>query len=296
MTIDFFMPGRASRRLVGALRESIGERRQVPWGEVRSSGLPYLCPREIALRKDVGLVESIENRPEPSLAWIFGIGTAMHTQFQEEWLKSLGPVFQGWWRCKDCNRLHRGPEVDAPALSHGWIPAPDKCEGCGSTAGFRYEELEFHNEEYGLTGHCDGVLVWGDRTEIFELKTVNGYAFDHREPYSGGPDPKHVIQANAYMWMSGIPNVRIVYQTKQMDTTFEEALHEHELSMDDAIVGRIKLLLSDAAKARSGDGHMFNRHVECKTARSKKAKRCPVGTLCFKTEVSCTTNASTTDA
>lgn len=171
------------------------------------------------------------------VGWIFGTGTAVHTQFQEEYLRSLGDVFQGWWKCKRCGLVHKGERLDGP-LSHKWIPCPKRCkdEGCELSreqaweekeeweriylesrgldgASFDYVELEFSIPELRLSGHCDGILDWNywqvpdgeepgddpDQIETLEIKTISENGFQWVDPAEGQKArAEHILQLHGY--------------------------------------------------------------------------------------------------
>jgi hypothetical protein len=274
-------------RLADCLIEGLGksDREAVPphsgmW--FRSSGIPYLCPRLYALAlRDEFLVNE---PPDADLMWTFGVGTAFHTQFQEDYLQRLGDVFQGWWRDRDKGTVHKGTTIHDhdETLSHLWIPKPTE-EWQGTN--HEYVELEFRNEEYRITGHCDGVLVWPDSDpEILEIKTINTRGFDFVDPIMGGkPKVEHVAQAQAYMWLSGLTKARILYIKKDLSVGPRKVMCEHLIERDESIIDGIKSMLKECASVvDNGVDDLPARLPECRTKTSGKARWCAGKGPCFR--------------
>jgi hypothetical protein len=272
-----------SRRLQDALMHSMSEERkdQTPHEGMwfRSSGLYRLCPRSLQLGRDHGVNLAI--KVDPKLRWIFGSGTAIHTQFQQDYLPTLGSVFQGWWRRVEPDATERqvkGERIEGGSLSHKWCSRP---EG----AGWQYEELEFRNEEYRLTGHCDGVLVWGEGDiEALELKTISSRGYESIDPALGGrPKGEHIIQVQAYMWLMGLDRARIVYINKDLNTLFPQGLCEHVVNRDEAQIKLIQGMLRDCATAADLglEAPLFERLPECGKKSDARAKDCAARNECF---------------
>ena len=273
----------ATTKLRNALRQGL-ERKGNPappkagdW--LRASGLPRLCPRMYALAMQQAF--SLDTDVDAELGWTFGIGTAMHRQFQEEFLRTLPHgVFQGHWRNRATGYVAKGDSLplghNGECLSHAWTAMPK-----GSSDDYEYVELSFRNEEYRITGHCDGVLVWPDsEPEIFELKTISDAGFARVDPDNGGsPKADHVLQAQAYLWFSGLNKARIVYFCKRFGR-FDEMLCEHLIERDEAIIESIKAALKETIKALD-EGHKPNRLTECRGKGSERAKYCPARIACF---------------
>jgi len=245
----------------------------------RSSGLPKLCPRMYALAAQRAF--SINTDVDAELGWVFGIGTAMHRQFQEEFLRKIPTgVFQGWWRNRATGYVSKGDSLainhNAECLSHSWAAQPS-----GDSDDYEYVELSFRNAEYRITGHCDGVLVWPDsEPEIFELKTISEMGYYAVDPDGGGkPKAEHVLQAQAYLWMSGLKRARIVYFCKKFGK-INDMICEHVVERDEQIIDSIKKHLKDSIDALD-NGTMPVRMAECRTKSSDRAKYCPAKAACF---------------
>lgn len=275
-----------SRRLQDALLESMPEERrsQVPHEGMwfRSSGLYKLCPRSLQLGRanEINLALKVDSK----LRWIFGSGTAIHTQFQQDYLPTLGDVFQGWWRRvthgdgENVEEWAFGEELTGGSLRNKWRSRP---EG----EGWEYEELEFVNAEHRLTGHCDGVLVWGpDDIEALELKTISSRQYDNVDPALGGrPKGEHIIQVQAYMWLMGLDRARIVYINKDLNTLFPQGICEHVVERDEAQINMIKGMLKDCATAADLglEAPLYDRLPDCTKKSDKRAKDCAARNECF---------------
>tara|TARA_Y100000004_G_C8848824_1_gene383827 strand:+ start:163 stop:912 length:750 start_codon:yes stop_codon:yes gene_type:complete len=175
------------------------------------------------------------------LAWVFGTGTAIHDHWQNEYLTTLGDVFQGWWTDGSSSELSermtiKGPRREGPLL-HEWTARPGP--------GWRYVELEFRDSDLRLTGHCDGVLVWPDgETEILELKTISEKGFSYVNGRVGHhPRAAHILQVHAYMMFTGLERARIVYIRKDLNNKMKDCLHEHLIERDERIVEIVVELL-----------------------------------------------------
>lgn len=312
--------GEVDDRFVDKVREVIVQSREfVPGIDMpfKSSSAGSFCSRRFVLASIMNYDLSIKIKPDTG--WIFGVGTAYHSHFQEEILQLFGDVFQGWWRCKGCGKLHRGEPLDG-ALPFKWIPRPKSCE-CGlklkyahetkPSFKFSYVEIEMFDRETNSRGHMDGVLVWKDFTEGLELKTTRSLA--NVDPAMGGsPYKTHRIQAQDYMRMSGLERVRIVYINKFAES-FESAMVEHVLEKkvkvfeqirDEYLLTRemlkgIRKEIVDSVRAlpvawgkpnlrKLSDDQKVelvrclpDRNNKCPAKTSKMAKDCPLKTQCF---------------
>lgn len=221
----------------------------------RASSVHNICPREYALRIVKGIPSS--RKIDPNTLWFFGTGSAYHDLMQQKILKSIAQVYQGWWqkdsfagnfpkKCKDgsvdlvkygTRRLKKGKKLKSGHVSHGWIPKPPG-------GGWKFYEMEGRIEEFRFSGHWDGVLVWEDYSEILELKTINKWGVKVVDPSVGGrPMKNHIVQANGYMWISGLGRARILYINKS-EPGLKSAILEHIIYRDEKIIDDIKKLLS----------------------------------------------------
>ena len=279
----------------------------------RMSSLHTACPRMYALAvANNGELLTDGDVVDPELGWIFGTGSAIHYQFQNEYLLSLGDVFQGWWKCRRCGHVHRGkscPEIRT--LSNWWIPKPKSCSHCAIRSGatdvddFEYVEIEVSDPRYRVTGHLDGILDWrsydcpDDYVEALEIKTIGQYGYKSVDPESGGlPLAQHVVQCNGYMWAledAGINRTRIVYVSKDFGRKMADSIVEHHLMRSDRYVNRIQSVIRDSISAvqsvakwhgcpseSRGDPDIPDRLSLCTKRSDKRAKYCPAKDLCFR--------------
>ena len=249
---------------------------------LRSSGLPYACPRMYALSRYHR--EPLDGDVDSELAWIFGTGTAIHSHWQEEYLPTLGDVFQGWWH--RWGKVVQGEPLEGP-LSHGWIPRP--------SGPCRYLELEFREPRLRLTGHCDGILCWpGEEPEVLELKTIGERGFAYVDGSVGHPPrAEHIMQVHAYMMFTGLSRSRIVYIRKGLDNKIRDCLSEHVIHRDDQIVAMIEDMIRQCVDAIDGPldslspieallwVDQWQRLDECDTKRARRAINCTMRERCF---------------
>jgi len=234
--------------------------------------------------------------------WRMGTGTALHTQFQTHYLPTLGKVYQGWWRCNECRRWHRGEELSVHSrLSHGWIPRPDKCS-CGHEE-FESVELEFRDEEHRITGHCDGILDWNhadvdpeDEIEVLELKSIAPMGYRYVDPTEGcGPKPDHIKQTQGYLWGlegTAVRRGRIMYICKDFEKALPQILGEHLVYRDQGAVSAMKAdlrrsvdVVGDVEEWRAagceGDAPIPDRLTACRIKSDKRTRFCPMRDQCF---------------
>jgi len=254
----------------------------------RASSLGKLCPRLYALA--VADNFSIQESFEAEKLWIFGIGTAYHSLFQSEILPAIPEgVFRGWWErlssADQYGQMFHGGSIDAPGIAKGWRDRPNESA--------TYVEMTGVIPEYRFSGHWDGVLVWDDFTEIFELKSINERGFARVDPFMGfGPREDHIEQVHAYMWMSGLDRARIVYALKG-DKGIVESVAEHPVLRDEKIVNGIKSKLNvtiqalddvyeaiDCGAERS-EMVIPDRLPKCDKKSAYRTKYCPGRDYCF---------------
>ena len=284
----------------------------------RSSGLGIFCKRKHLLASLFG--EPLDAKGiDAKASWIFGIGTAYHYQFQNGYLRSLGNVLKGHWKCKKCGNIHMGGLGDEIGYLGGhsnmniayngkWIDHPEKCSNCGREEQMEYIELEFRDHANNVTGHCDGILDFGDdsENEVLELKTINNLSYV--DPSMGAkPKKEHVEQVNAYMHYSGLKKARIVYILKG-ENDFRKAIVEHVVYYDKEMMSKIFIMLRETrdllaklyhhedffdqpVNTKNAKGFraipdslkelLPGRCIECQTKTSFKAKYCSRKKECF---------------
>jgi len=196
-----------------------------------------LCPRLWALAVRHGI--AIRRDTDAELLWTFAVGTGYHYALQHELLPGLGAVLQGGWRriSKDGLSLEvhmgqtQGPWTE-PGRGWGQKPEGDYWE---------FVEPKGRIPSCRFVGKWDGVLVWPDgATEVLEIKSIREDQFPSVNPLAGGrPKADHVLQVQAYLWLSGLERGRLLYAAKGSDK-MRHVLAEHVVVRDDAAIRKLE--------------------------------------------------------
>lgn len=173
------------------------------WSKVRSSSLPYFCPREEMIRHYIGWPWG--GKHTWMKRWVMDRGTGIHYVYQNLILPKMG-VIDGIWKCLSCGEV---PVDDRKMTVVGG--RPDECWKCGDHH-FLYEELVMDDQLLLLTGHADGVLL--KKNALWEFKTCG--IGTYRKVIKNGPLDAHRVQAGAYLSMLKrmgyeVDNVRFLY-------------------------------------------------------------------------------------
>ena len=131
---------------------------------------------------------------------VFDRGKGVHWTLQNHVLPRLGCLV-GMWNCKRCGVLYGGPS--------DWRVRPDSCICCQEAkqneddTSFEYVEQQFRDETYRVTGHPDGFLVLPSMPGhgVLEGKSASDRKFQDVQDV---PDFGHVIQLQAYLWLTGL--------------------------------------------------------------------------------------------
>lgn len=274
---------RAGPSLLRVVGEEFKEDREVAplssgdW--IRVSSLSNLCAREevLASKLKVERVDSIST----DLLLTFNHGHGLHWALQNRVLAGLGVLF-GCWRCKICGARYGGSETVA-----GNIPRPEKCHSniCKDRKeprdredrDFEYEEQFFKDNEHRLCGHPDGFLrlldVQGEG--VLEGKSISER---RSREIKDVPDFGHVIQLQAYLWLTGCEWGLIVYWIKGK---FRDPLVEHYVERDDETIEKIKQMLQSIWAGVKG-GPLPERI--CNTPDCSRAEECNMAKPCFSKE------------
>lgn len=98
-------------------------------------------------------------------------------------------------------------------IFHHWLVGKIKSTGYEVLAEERME-----SEEHHLSGRADLIINHGERTTLYELKTMHSRGFWYRQRSGGLALPHHEMQVTAYMWFlkERFPNLqgRIWYVIK----------------------------------------------------------------------------------
>lgn len=264
----------AQGSLKALIRASLREENDIPFhtdkSYLRVSALANMCPREeviaasrLIVRKDV---------IDADLKLIFAHGTGLHHVLQNEVLAETGALL-GVWKCVDCAAQYGKLEGDI-AVSQTLVRRPAKCKKCKSEE-FFYREQHFINEEYRIGGHPDGFLVLQGYPGlgIVECKSISSrrvWEVKHT------PDMGHVVQAQAYMWLSGLKWAKILYWEK--GGFGATALTEHTVERDEEAIASIKSMIRSIWQGI--EGGILPERI-CENATCPRAKKCPLVSTCF---------------
>lgn len=251
-----------------------------PDGYVRASAISSLCAREEILRFKHQVKRKVKF--DASTLLIFLHGTSLHWGLQNHALPAIN-VLYGLWKCLMCGHIH-GAVEPGKLVSDTVVPRPEKCAKCGvqnnarGEAVFQYVEHQFVNDEYRITGHCDGFLVLPGLPGmgVLEAKSAGGKsAWEVKH----APIVGHVIQAHVYMWFTGFKWAKILYWVKGENGL--DALKEHHVERDEATIGAVKAMLNSIQLGLK-DGTVPQRI--CATSDCPRAEACSVKKLCFKSD------------
>ncbi len=242
--------------LLSLLARKLESRREVGIPEIstkyRASGLSRMCPREefFRYRDRVPKFEVIG----AGLQRTFDFGTAVHEFVQNHWFSEW---LVGIWQCAGCNEFHGGRR-------------PQSCR-CGFSV-FRYQEISLENE--WVTGHPDGVLQFGDRLILLEVKTCSSKQFELITKIRRKPLDAHVDQCQVYMDMLGISEAVIFYIQKD-----ESLLEVFFVSKDEDLARGLLGKVSQFREAVSSG--IAPERLMCETQSCARAKACSVKKTCF---------------
>lgn len=257
-----------------------------PDSYIRVSSFSRMCPREeiICAKEKLEREDSIE----PDLQLIFAHGHALHWALQNILLPKVDALY-GTWSCNTCGTLH-GEDQPGKPWQECIVLRPTKCKGCGKEDSyhveFTYVERTFRNEDYRIQGHPDGFLVVPGMPGmgILEAKSI-GAAYKIKN----APQIDHVIQAQCYMWLTGLKWAKIFYWEKGGKGM--DALTEHTIEKDEETISEIKKTLLQTWSALK-TGILPDRI--CDNSTCPRAKSCPVAKQCFNTN-SGVSNATPSD-
>ena len=143
------------------------------------------CPRAWILgQRDKTLY--YEDQVSPQTQWVFDVGTEVHALVQRR-LGSTGKLF-GLWECKRwC--------LEERCVYYGFKPEKRCPLNTDHKVKWEYKEVPVIDEELGIYGKTDGVVVLKEGKYIFEFKTVNSRTFSTLAE----PLDTHKEQAEWYM-------------------------------------------------------------------------------------------------
>jgi hypothetical protein len=274
--------GLASTRIVGPIAVPSPEK---PETFFRASALGSACARKEAFKIVHGLSE--QDTVDADLALIFAKGHAAHYLHQEHLIPAVAKkAMVGWWAADG-----------EPSLSKiGALFSYEQAVAHFGREDVRYIEPHLFDFDNTLKGHPDLILDWDQvenkphgspsGREIIELKTRNGmkHVWDAVDPDVGGePLPKHILQVQAYMMMTGIKRARIVYLRKGEFSDLQDCYAEHVVTADKAIHSQLKMFLEAwrvAIHNAYAHGEIPER-TKCATFDCQLAKGCALRYRCF---------------
>jgi len=236
----------------------------------RASGLAYICPRQEVLQQQHEVLLRVR-KPAEEVA-NYDVGTGMHYAMQNIILPAIG-VMRGAWRCLGCGMVH-GAQQPGQLVYEAAIPRPEVCR-CGHKV-FLYDEYFLKDPSVGTGGHMDGLLVLPryPGMGLFELKSISQ---NGAKKVKDCPQIEHVMQANAYMWLSGLQWAKILYWVKGVYSV-EKNLIEHHVERDEEVWNSIKTMLHSIRRGME-TGKVPDR--VCAHRACARAQECPVLNQCF---------------
>jgi hypothetical protein len=255
-------------------------------GWMRVSSLGYLCERQETLHTlyNIGKKEEIKGAAIVNFAY----GDATHSLFQNKLLPET-VAFLGRWRCSHCGTNYGSRKTRM-------VPRPDFCVRCGALArepqrvdgrpdeftpgeAFIYIEEWVGNHQYRIGGSPDGQYVIHadqphDEAVLTEFKSAND---DNYKKYVKAPDLAHVLQANTYLWLTGLRQAKIIYYNKAGLGTRD--MCEHDLQYDEEMMNNV-LSVVENMRQKMRERKVMDRE-RCGYYACQAAKYCPTRDLCF---------------
>lgn len=287
-----------------------------------ASGTHKWCPRMSAIQ---ALSNPDGEKFNAETMWNFEQGHSYHDLFQQKILPSLGSTrFLGSWQryvkgdscdssgpsmfeleCAGKESMHGMEPDDNVFVEWGMSERPPLPEGEERNP-WRYKEVKIRLLNERIVVKLDGVLVWDDFIEVFELKTEKESARDSLDPRVGGKArPYHVEQVMLAMHATGIRRARIVYLFKG-GMSLSGSMLEHEIFYDEEIAKELlaraksckeavrrcdEFKLEEAEKsieAEKCDDYVYDavidhfpRLAECPMKSKGKAQKCSCRDICF---------------
>lgn len=234
---------------------------------VRVSAFSGLCPRAEVI---CGLHNIVRrNEVNADLNLIFAAGHGLHHILQNRIL-TMVDVLYGQWSCLGCAKIY-GDYKDIPKLI---VTKPKTCTACGGKD-FHYREGHFEDHKLKLSGHPDGFIKLPTRPDfgILEFKTISPRG---AWEIKNCPKMDHVVQAQIYLWLTGLQWSLIVYWDK--GTVGLNGLVEHFVERDEDTLANVQ---EELTKIRVGirEGKLPERI--CEGPACPRAKTCSVSKQCF---------------
>lgn len=183
---------------------------KVPWKQsanFRPSGMTYNYCRRAKVGILAGIFEVYDEVPAPKLQLVFDMGHAIHDIVQG-YFWDIG-VLKGDYYCLACDKYAND------------VLAPARCPNCdASRRHLQYKEIQLKDEEHGIRGRTDGILLLDGEEHIMDIKSIANRAAKTSErqfcfeDLEHGPKEDHVVQLNVYMHISGVHRGHLLYVAK----------------------------------------------------------------------------------
>jgi len=142
----------------------------------------------------------------------FDNGHGIHDNWQSYFSMMKDISLLGRWKCRSCNTITKGISKK-----------PDFCDNCGDS-NFKYKEIQLRNDEFRLSGKCDGVILIDDVSYVLEIKSIEQFSFNKlKEPLE-----KHKIQLGLYMYLLNIYKGVFLYEKKDSTHLYKLFYYEYE--------------------------------------------------------------------
>lgn len=233
------------------------------------------CLRQIALSRDVGLRPSVRDLRD-SEAITFRMGSALHDMVRDRFAENAKSTIYGRWRCPCAHTTTDARTLETVGKKH-------TCTKCGHVP-FIYVEVEIEDDEYGLTGSPDLLLLLPEVSalHVVEIKSISGKGFTELSRAM----PDHVIQCLFYWHLMKrarkkiTDKISILYVNKEY--SFKDPYREFVIDAA-AAEHRLADYIEDLKAFRSyvgGNGGPLP-YRGCPTIGSPAAKDCSVRVSCF---------------
>lgn len=252
---------------------------------IRVSSLPSMCPREEVIVSRKKIIR--QGKVDVDLNLTFSHGTGLHGQLQNDVLPLID-ILYGQWQCVNCGSLYGGRGKDV-------IKRPKICPRCPQVPlepwersrfpkgqdtqphEFRYKELWYGDDNYLIGGHPDGFISLPGMSGlgVLEAKSISSKSAKDSNIKSI-PDIGHVVQLQAYLWLTGLQWGRVLYWDKGVYGL--PGWYEHAVERDNETIDRIKEL---CLSIRSGLEKGIAPPRICASSDCKRAEECAQNKLCF---------------
>jgi len=196
-----------------------------PDGYIRVSSIPYMCPRDEVW---YALTDELQYKEKERLRITFDFGKAFEGIIRDNYLAPM-EILKGDWECAKCGYVVQSEEEKLIKPYYG-------CPSCNAIR-WKYHESELVNEQYKITGHCDGIVELDGNDYVLEIKSCNAYFFKlfKNDAYSCSFFSKYLIQIQMYMWLSGIHNGIFLFFNKDSSTMYSLPVSYSESIVDDVL-------------------------------------------------------------